>query len=172
MTNVMEHKLIPDAIELVTKAITADNEGEYEKALPLYCDALGRFNMGLEYERDEARRKYILEHADVYMKRAEYLRDFLNNKNDPSNKQEHVSNGGRGDDDYNDKENTHIRKEGFEQLQQKTMAIEQKRNSNRSFKIQPSSSQEILEMELTKLGIVLEILLNLLERNQSLRDGL
>jgi len=45
----MENKFIPDAIDIVSKAITADNEGEYEKALNLYRDALGRFTMGLKY---------------------------------------------------------------------------------------------------------------------------
>jgi len=100
----MENKFIPDAIELVSKAITADNEGEYEKALSLYRDALGRFTMGLKYEKNDARRKLILERVEGYMKRAEELRDFVNKKNDPSNKQQPVSNSGGGDDDDNDKE--------------------------------------------------------------------
>ena len=45
----MENKFIPDAIDMVSKAITCDNDGEYEKALNLYRDALGRFTMGLKY---------------------------------------------------------------------------------------------------------------------------
>ena len=49
----MENKFIPDAIEIVSKAITADNEGEYEKALNLYRDALGRFTMGLKYGKSK-----------------------------------------------------------------------------------------------------------------------
>jgi hypothetical protein len=48
-TYTMENKFIPDAIDIVSKAINADNEGEYEKALNLYRDALGRFTMGLKY---------------------------------------------------------------------------------------------------------------------------
>lgn len=45
----MENKFIPDAIDIVSKAIAADNDGEYEQALNLYRDALGRFTMGLKY---------------------------------------------------------------------------------------------------------------------------
>lgn len=57
----MENTFIPDAIELVSKAIAADNENDYEKALALYRDALARFTMGLKYEKNEARKKLILE---------------------------------------------------------------------------------------------------------------
>ncbi len=81
----MENKFIPDAIEIVSKAITADNEGEYEKALNLYRDALGRFTMGLKYEKNEARKKLILERVEGYMKRAEELRDYINKQNEVGN---------------------------------------------------------------------------------------
>lgn len=88
----MENKFIPDAIDLVSKAITADNEGEYEKALSLYRDALGRFTMGLKYEKNEARKKLILERVEGYMKRAEELRDYVNKQNEVGGK----SSGGTG----------------------------------------------------------------------------
>mmetsp|Transcript_9686 Transcript_9686/g.14409 ORF Transcript_9686/g.14409 Transcript_9686/m.14409 type:complete len:447 (-) Transcript_9686:244-1584(-) len=78
----MENKFIPDAIDIVSKAITADNEGEYEKALNLYRDALGRFTMGLKYEKNAARKKLILERVEGYMKRAEELRDYVNKQNE------------------------------------------------------------------------------------------
>lgn len=74
----MENKFIPDAIEIVSKAIAADNNSEFEKALSLYRDALGRFTTGLKYEKNEARKKLILERVEGYMKRAEELRDYLN----------------------------------------------------------------------------------------------
>ena len=79
---IMENKFIPDAIEIVQKAINADNEGEYEKALNLYRDALGRFTMGLKYEKNEARKKLIIERVEGYMKRAEELRDYINKQNE------------------------------------------------------------------------------------------
>lgn len=74
----MENKFIPDAIEIVSKAIAADHDSEFEKALSLYRDALGRFTTGLKYEKNEARKKLILERVEGYMKRAEELRDYLN----------------------------------------------------------------------------------------------
>lgn len=85
----MENSFIPDAIEIVSKAIAADNENDYEKALALYRDALARFTMGLKYEKNEARKKLILERVEGYMKRAEELRDYLN-------KQSELDKGGGG----------------------------------------------------------------------------
>jgi len=78
----MENSFIPQAIEIVGKAIEADNAGEYEKALGLYRDALGRFTMGLKYEKNEARKKLILERVEGYMKRAEELRDYVTKQNE------------------------------------------------------------------------------------------
>lgn len=74
----MQNNFIPDAIEIVSRAITADNEGEYEKALSLYRDALSRFTIGLKYEKNESKKKLIIERVEGYMKRAEELRDYLN----------------------------------------------------------------------------------------------
>lgn len=73
----MENGLIPQAIDIVSKAIKADNENEYERALSLYRDALARFTMGLKYEKNETRKKLILERVEGYMQRAEELSDYL-----------------------------------------------------------------------------------------------
>lgn len=78
----MENKFIPDAIDIVSRAIEADNEGEYEKALSLYRDALGRFTLGLKYEKNEQRKKLVIERVEGYMKRAEELRDHLNKQSE------------------------------------------------------------------------------------------
>jgi len=78
----MENTFIPQAIEIVGKAIEADNVGEYEKALGLYRDSLGRFTMGLKYEKNEARKKLVLERVEGYMKRAEELRDYITKQNE------------------------------------------------------------------------------------------
>ncbi|KAL9178877.1 hypothetical protein ACHAXT_011850 [Thalassiosira profunda] len=74
----MQNSFIPDAIDIVSKAIAADNDGEYEKALSLYRDALSRFTIGLKYEKNESKKKLIIERVEGYMKRAEELRDYLN----------------------------------------------------------------------------------------------
>ena len=52
----MQNSFIPDAIEIVSRAITADNDGEYDKALSLYRDALSRFTIGLKYEKNESKK--------------------------------------------------------------------------------------------------------------------
>ena len=78
----MENSFVPQAIEIVSKAIEADNAGEYEKALSLYRDALGRFTMGLKYEKNDARKKLVLERVEGYMKRAEELRDYVAKQNE------------------------------------------------------------------------------------------
>ena len=76
-TTTMENSLIPQGIEMVQKAIAADGEGDFERALGLYRDALARFTMGLKYEKNEARKKLVLERVEGYMKRAEELSDYL-----------------------------------------------------------------------------------------------
>lgn len=79
----MDNKnLISQAIELVGKALDADNAGEHEKALNLYHDALSRFTMVVKYEQNEARRKLLIERMDGYMKRAEELKDILGKDQD------------------------------------------------------------------------------------------
>lgn len=108
----MENKFIPDAIEIVGRAIKADNDSDYDQALNLYRDALGRFTMGLKYEKNESRKKLIIERVEGYMKRAEELRDYLNKQ------QELESKGGggaaskkrgEGDDDDDAKEKSKLR---------------------------------------------------------------
>jgi len=56
----MQNSFIPDAIEIVSRAITADNEGDYDKALSLYRDALSRFTIGLKYEKNESKKVRLL----------------------------------------------------------------------------------------------------------------
>lgn len=85
----MENQFIPKAIEIVSKAIEADNEGEFEKALQLYRSALERFMTGMKYEKNEARKNTIMERVEGYMKRAEELSDYLKKKNE-------LQNGGAG----------------------------------------------------------------------------
>ena len=85
----MDNSLIPQGIEIVQKAITADGDGDFEKALALYRDALARFTMGLKYEKNEARKKLVLERVEGYMKRAEELSDYLK-------KQSELDKGGGG----------------------------------------------------------------------------
>ena len=82
--------MIPQGIEIVQKAIAADGDGDYEKALNLYRDALQRFTIGLKYEKNAARKKLILERTQGYMDRAEELAEYVKKQNELDN------NGGGG----------------------------------------------------------------------------
>mmetsp|Transcript_22471 Transcript_22471/g.62361 ORF Transcript_22471/g.62361 Transcript_22471/m.62361 type:complete len:178 (+) Transcript_22471:84-617(+) len=81
----MENSLIPQGIEIVQKAIQADADQDFEKALALYRDALARFTMGLKYEKNEARKKLVLDRVEGYMKRAEELSDYLKKQSELDN---------------------------------------------------------------------------------------
>lgn len=78
----MENTMIPQGIEIVQKAIVADGEGDYEKALALYRDALQRFTLGLKYEKNAARKSLILERVQGYMTRAEELAEYVKKQNE------------------------------------------------------------------------------------------
>mmetsp|Transcript_28509 Transcript_28509/g.44344 ORF Transcript_28509/g.44344 Transcript_28509/m.44344 type:complete len:448 (+) Transcript_28509:74-1417(+) len=103
----MENQFIPAAIELVSKAIEADNNGEFEKALHMYRTALERFMVGMKYEKNEARKATILERVEGYMKRAEELSDYLKKKNELENS----GKGGSATMDKDDKGNDDADKE-------------------------------------------------------------
>lgn len=74
--------MIPQGIEIVQRAIAADGEGDYEKALGLYRDALQRFTLGLKYEKNSARKKLILDRTQGYMDRAEELAEYVKKQNE------------------------------------------------------------------------------------------
>ena len=97
-----ENSMIPQGIEIVQKAIVADGEGDYEKALSLYRDALQRFALGLKYEKNAARKKLILDRTQGYMDRVEELADYVKKQNelrsrapDGARARSHAANGAR-----------------------------------------------------------------------------
>ena len=80
------NSIINQAIELVGQAVQADQAQDYDKALGLYRDALSRFTMALKYEKNDARRKLLLERVEEYMKRAEELKELTSQKENAGNK--------------------------------------------------------------------------------------
>lgn len=78
----MENTFIQEGIDLVTKAVAADREENHEEALNFYRDALHRFTLGLKYEKNNARRKLLMERVEGYMKRAEQLKQHLKEQNE------------------------------------------------------------------------------------------
>ena len=77
----MENSFIPKAIETVSAAIKADNSGDFPLALSLYKQSLDYFMHGLKYEKNDARRATVLQRVDGYMKRAEELKQHIEEKN-------------------------------------------------------------------------------------------
>ena len=70
----------PTAIEIVTRAIKHDEASEYEKALPLYDQALEWFVKGLKHEKNLTAKESIEKRVVEYMNRAETLKKALSEK--------------------------------------------------------------------------------------------
>jgi vacuolar protein-sorting-associated protein 4 len=91
-----DNNMIEQGISLVQRAIEADNNAkepeEYEAALGLYKDALKRLTLGIKYEKNEARKRLLLDRVSGYMKRAEELRDQIDNANKTDNNAKNSSN--------------------------------------------------------------------------------
>jgi vacuolar protein-sorting-associated protein 4 len=93
------------AIDLVQKAIEADDKGEHEQALGLYRDALSRFAMAIKYEQNPKRKELLTQRAGDYMERAEQLKKNLSEKSgngsntsgSPSKKESGQNGGGNVD---------------------------------------------------------------------------
>mmetsp|Transcript_19492 Transcript_19492/g.28022 ORF Transcript_19492/g.28022 Transcript_19492/m.28022 type:complete len:451 (+) Transcript_19492:75-1427(+) len=73
----MNNQFITQAVDIVTQAVAADNEGEYEKALSLYKSALDYFMTGLKYEKNPTARDRVMAKVEGYMHRAEVLKNAI-----------------------------------------------------------------------------------------------
>ena len=67
----------PTAVEIVTRAIEFDKACDYEKALPLYDQALEWFVKGLKHEKNPTAKESIEKRVVGYMTRAEALKKAL-----------------------------------------------------------------------------------------------
>ncbi|KAL8664105.1 MAG: hypothetical protein Q9202_003289 [Teloschistes flavicans] len=65
------------AIDVVKKAITADTDGDYEKAYQLYYSSLELFMLALKWEKNAKSKEMIRTKASEYMERAEKLKTHL-----------------------------------------------------------------------------------------------
>jgi vacuolar protein-sorting-associated protein 4 len=110
----MNNQFITQAVDIVAQAITADNAGEYEKALPLYRRGLEYFMTGLKYEKNPSAKERVMEKVQEYMKRAEFLKDALHDS-DGNPKPPGATGGGsstasKSKDDKDDKEDGETKK--------------------------------------------------------------
>ncbi|ESP01247.1 hypothetical protein LOTGIDRAFT_230621 [Lottia gigantea] len=68
---------LQNATNLVTEACTCDKNGEYDKAVRLYFDALQYFVAAIHYEEDSNRKTILRRKVKEYMGRAEVLKDMI-----------------------------------------------------------------------------------------------
>mmetsp|Transcript_29518 Transcript_29518/g.59887 ORF Transcript_29518/g.59887 Transcript_29518/m.59887 type:complete len:474 (+) Transcript_29518:170-1591(+) len=74
----VENNNIEQGIDCIRRAVEADKNNQREEALHLYQDGLTRFASGIKYERNESRRKILMEKASGWMQRAEELKGSIN----------------------------------------------------------------------------------------------
>jgi vacuolar protein-sorting-associated protein 4 len=96
------NNLCNQAIDLVQKAIAADDKGDYELALSLYRDALSRFAMAIKYEQNPKRRDLLTARAEDYLERAEQLKKNLNSTSSNDQNIDSVGNSSASSSSKND----------------------------------------------------------------------
>jgi vacuolar protein-sorting-associated protein 4 len=74
----MSNNFTEQGIAVVKEAIQADNEQDYAKALMLYKRGIEVLLTGVKYEKNETAKQMILKRVEGYMKRAEDLKDVVN----------------------------------------------------------------------------------------------
>lgn len=103
--------MIIQATQKVTMAIDYDQNGDYEKALPLYQSALEYFLTGVKFETNAAAKKQIMDRVSGYMRRAEELKQALNTKGNNKGSSGGAATATRGehDKDKEDEEKNKMR---------------------------------------------------------------
>ena len=72
---VANNSFVDQGVTYIKAAVAADEKGDYENALKLYQDGVGRVAMAIKYEKNESSRKLLMERCDGWLKRAEELKD-------------------------------------------------------------------------------------------------
>jgi len=93
-------RFLPGAIAIVQQAIQLDKDEKYQEAMDKYLEALERFMVALKYEKNPTRKEIIQQRVDGYMKRAEMLKQAMNDQKTADKKAAAAPVGaGGGDDD-------------------------------------------------------------------------
>jgi len=82
----MSNNFTEQGIAVVKEAIQADNEQDYAKALMLYKRGIEVLLTGVKYEKNETAKQMILKRVEGYMKRAEDLKEVVNQQRQQPNK--------------------------------------------------------------------------------------
>jgi len=86
-------------IEIANKAVSYDQEGQYEQAIQTYMQAVEHLMTAAKYEKNPITKKSMQEKCNEYVSRAESLKTQLAEKNNPK---KGVKAGGGGDDHDDD----------------------------------------------------------------------
>lgn len=100
--NMADANFLGKAIEIVKLATEKDNAKEYEEAFRLYQRSLDHFMAALKYEKNARTKETIRVKMMEYMQRAEKLKQYLADANEPSaggTKKPNASGGGGEDKD-------------------------------------------------------------------------
>ena len=92
---VADNSFVDQGITYIKAAVAADEKGDYDNALTLYQDGLARVATAIKYEKNESRRKLLMERCDGWLKRAEELKDHTNSGKSPE-KTNGASDDGKG----------------------------------------------------------------------------
>ena len=89
------------ATEVVKRAIDADKKEDYEDAYRLYQQALQLFMFVVKYDKNPQKKQVIMQRVEGYLKRAEQLKEAMENR--AKGPQRQAAGGGEGGDDGNKK---------------------------------------------------------------------
>ena len=90
------------ATDVVKRAIEADRSEDYEGAYNLYQQALQLFMFVVKYDKNPQKKQMIMQRVEGYLKRAEQLKEAIEQRNAPQ-RQAAAQGGGDGGDDGNKK---------------------------------------------------------------------
>lgn len=91
-------RFLPGAIAIVQQAIQLDKDEKYQEAMDKYLEALERFMVALKYEKNPTRKEIIQQRVDGYMRRAETLKQAMNDQKEAEKKAAAPVGAGGGDD--------------------------------------------------------------------------
>ena len=99
-----DNNFVDQGITYIKAAVAEDEKGNYDNALSLYQDGVERCALAIKYEKNESRRKLLMERCDGWLKRAEELKDHTNSSKSPetANGQSPANNGKGGGKQHED----------------------------------------------------------------------
>jgi vacuolar protein-sorting-associated protein 4 len=90
---------VSPALDLAKRAVDADEASKHKEAYDLYLQAVEHFMVARKHEKNEKKRQLISSKTDEILRRAEQLKEYLDNANKPKKTKKQAEGGGPDDDD-------------------------------------------------------------------------